>query len=238
MGKTRLIAFDLDGTLTQHKTPLAQPNLGVLDRLGEKYKLLMVGAGMCSRIFRQMNGYPIDIIGNYGMQFCTYNAQTKALDKVFDMHAPCDRESVERRITALRERFGYTDYAGENVEYHDSGCVTFPLLGTKADIAAKLAFDPDRSKRKPLYPAVRDAFPDYTVFIGGSSSFDFAPFPYNKYYALDKYCAEYGYSHDEVAYVGDDYGPGGNDEAVYLSDFTFVRVDDYTRFGEYMREYI
>lgn len=238
MGKTRLIAFDLDGTLTQHKTPLAQPNLGVLDSLGEKYKLLMVGAGMCSRIFRQMNGYPIDIIGNYGMQFCTYNAETKALDKVFDMHAPCDRASVERRITALRERFGYTEYTGDNVEYHDSGCVTFPLLGTKADIAAKLAFDPDRSKRKPLYPAVRDAFPDYTVFIGGSSSFDFAPFPYNKYYALDKYCAEYGYSHDEVVYVGDDYGPGGNDEAVYLSDFTFVRVDDYTRFGEYMREYL
>ncbi len=238
MGKTRLIAFDLDGTLTQHKTPLAQPNLGVLDSLGEKYKLLMVGAGMCSRIFRQMNGYPIDIIGNYGMQFCTYNAETKALDKVFDMHAPCDRESVERRITALRERFGYTEYTGDNVEYHDSGCVTFPLLGTKADIAAKLAFDPDRSKRKPLYPAVRDAFPDYTVFIGGSSSFDFAPFPYNKYYALDKYCAEYGYSHDEVVYVGDDYGHGGNDEAVYLSDFTFVRVDDYTRFGEYMREYL
>ena len=238
MGKTRLIAFDLDGTLTQHKTPLAQPNLGVLDSLGEKYKLLMVGAGMCSRIFRQMNGYPIDIIGNYGMQFCTYNAETKALDKVFDMHATCDRESVERRITALRERFGYTEYTGDNVEYHDSGCVTFPLLGTKADIAAKLAFDPDRSKRKPLYPAVRDAFPDYTVFIGGSSSFDFAPFPYNKYYALDKYCAEYGYSHDEVVYVGDDYGPGGNDEAVYLSDFTFVRVDDYTRFGEYMREYL
>lgn len=238
MGKTRLIAFDLDGTLTQHKTPLAQPNLGVLDSLGEKYKLLMVGAGMCSRIFRQMNGYPIDIIGNYGMQFCTYNAETKALDKVFDMHAPCNRESVERRITALRERFGYTEYTGDNVEYHDSGCVTFPLLGTKADIAAKLAFDPDRSKRKPLYPAVRNAFPDYTVFIGGSSSFDFAPFPYNKYYALDKYCAEYGYSHDEVVYVGDDYGPGGNDEAVYLSDFTFVRVDDYTRFGEYMREYL
>ena len=76
------------------------------------------------------------------------------------------------------------------------------------------------------------------MFIGGSSSFDFAPFPYNKYYALDKYCAEYGYSHDEVVYVGDDYGPGGNDEAVYLSDFTFVRVDDYTRFGEYMREYL
>ena len=35
-------------------------------------------------------------------------------------------------------------------------------------------------------------------------------------------------------YVGGDYGPGGNDEAVYRSDFRFIRVDDYTRFGEYI----
>ena len=63
MDNVRLIAFDLDGTLTQHKTKLAQPNLGVLDALRAKYKLLMVGAGMCSRIFSQMNGYPIDITG-------------------------------------------------------------------------------------------------------------------------------------------------------------------------------
>ena len=167
MDNVRLIAFDLDGTLTQHKTKLAQPNLGVLDALRAKYKLLMVGAGMCSRIFSQMNGYPIDIIGNYGMQFCTYNAATGELDHVFDEHTPCDRASVEARVTALRERFGYTVFKGNNVEYHDSGCVTFPLLGTAADIADKLAFDPDRAKRKPMYPVVRDAFPDYTVFIGG-----------------------------------------------------------------------
>ena len=238
MDNVRLIAFDLDGTLTQHKTKLAQPNLGVLDALRAKYKRLMVGAGMCSRIFKQMNGYPIDIIGNYGMQFCTYNAATGELDHVFDEHAPCDRASVEARVTALRERFGYTAFKGNNVEYHDSGCVTFPLLGTSADIADKLAFDPDRAKRKPMYPIVRDAFPDYTVFIGGSSSFDLAPFPYNKYYALDRYCTEYGYDHSEVVYVGDDYGPGGNDEAVYRSDFRFIRVDDYTRFGEYMKEFL
>ena len=194
MDNLRLIAFDLDGTLTQHKTKLAQPNLGVLNALRAKYKLLMVGAGMCSRIFSQMNGYPIDIIGNYGMQFCTYNAATGELDHVFDEHAPCDRASVEARVTALRERFGYTVFKGNNVEYHDSGCVTFPLLGTAADITDKLAFD--------------------------------------------RYCTEYGYDHSEIVYVGDDYGPGGNDEAVYRSDFRFIRVDDYTRFGEYMKEFL
>ena len=51
-----------------------------------------------------------------------------------------------------------------------------------------------------MYPAVKEAFPDYTVFIGGSSSFDFAPAPYNKYYALDRYCREKGLLHGEVLY--------------------------------------
>lgn len=228
----KVIAFDLDGTLTQHKTPLGEDNRAVLDELKNRFRLLMVGAGQCSRIFHQMGEYPIDIIGNYGMQFSRYDDRTKALLTVYDEHATCDRASVEARITALREKFGYTQYAGENVEFHASGCVTFPLLGTKARIEDKLAFDPDRSRRRPMYPAVKEAFPDYTVFIGGSSSFDFAPAPYNKYYALDRYCREKGLLHGEVLYCGDDYGEGGNDEAVYRSDFPFLRVDDYTRLGE------
>ena len=47
----KLIAFDLDGTLTQHKTPLDEKNKAVLDRLAE------LAAGICPgvpiHIFRQ-----------------------------------------------------------------------------------------------------------------------------------------------------------------------------------------
>ncbi len=232
----KLIAFDLDGTLTQHKTPLDPTNRAVLDALGKKYKLLMAGAGQCMRIFRQMEGYPIDIVGNYGLQYATYNPETKGLDIVRDAVLPCDRESVDRRVTMLREKYGFTEFAGENVEFHPSGCVTIPILGTKAVAADKLAFDPDRSKRRAIYADVCATFPEYTVFVGGSSSFDMAPSPYNKYYALDFYCRENGLSHDEVVYVGDDYGQGGNDESVYLSDFRFIKVDDYTKLGEYVKE--
>ena len=234
----KLIAFDLDGTLTQHKTPLSEENRAILDGLGRKYRLLMVGAGQCIRIFRQMGEYPIDIIGNYGMQLSRFDRETGKLVTVYDEHLPCDRESVDKRITALREQFGYTDYAGENVEYHVTGNVTFPLLGTAAKPEDKLAFDPDRSKRRLMYPEVKKAFPDYMVFIGGSSSFDFAPVPYDKYYALDRYCKRFGLSHEEVVYVGDDYGTGGNDEAVYRSDFRFICADDYTRLASYLKEFL
>ena len=62
-----------------------------------------------------------------------------------------------------------------------------------------------------------------------------APKPYNKYYALDLYCRENGYTHDEVIFVGDDYGEGGNDESVYLSDFGFVKIDNYEELEEKLK---
>lgn len=232
----KLVAFDLDGTLTQHKTPLGAENRAVLEELSRHYRLLMVGAGGAMRIFNQLQGFPIDVIGNYGLQRGVYDPAAGGLDIVEDVTLPCDRESVSARITALREKYGFTDYAGDNVEFHASGCVTFPLLGTQARQEDKLAFDPDRSRRRAFYQDVVETFPDYTVFVGGSSSFDFAPRPYDKYYALDRYCKLLGLTHDQVAYAGDDYGPGGNDESVYKSDFRFYRVDDYRQLRQVLSE--
>lgn len=226
----KLIAFDLDGTLTQHKTPLEPENLAVLTDLSRKYRLLMVGAGGCFRIFEQLGRFPIDIIGNYGMQYARYDAVKGTLDIVENHVVPCDRDRIERRVTMLRERYGFTSYSGDNVQYHDSGCVTFPILGTEALLADKLTFDPDRKKRRAIYAEVCDTFPEYNVFVGGSSSFDMAPKPFDKRYALDKYCREYGFSPMEVLFAGDDYGQGGNDESVYQSDFGFLQVDDYKAF--------
>ena len=232
--KIKLIAFDLDGTLTQHKSPLGEENRKVLEALSKKYKLLMAGAGMCNRIFNQMGKFPIDVLGNYGMQYAEYNPETGELDIVRNDTMPVDKESIEKRVTAMREKYGYTEFAGDNVEYHASGCVTFPVLGTAAKIEDKLAFDPDRKKRRAIYEDVKATFSDYTVFVGGSSSFDMAPAPFNKAYALAKYCEERGIAHDEVVYVGDDYGPGGNDESVYLSDFNFLTIDNYLDFPKVM----
>lgn len=234
--KIKVIAMDLDGTLTQHKQHMEPRTKATLEALSKKYKLLMVGAGQVYRIFNQMEQFPVDIVGNYGLQYATYNPETKDLDIQRDLSFPVDRESVEKKVTFLREKHGYTEFAGDNVEYHPSGCLTFPVLGTKAVQADKLAFDPDRSKRRKFYPEVVELFSDYTVFVGGSSSFDMAPKPYNKYHALDLYCQEHGLSHENVVFIGDDYGPGGNDESVYQSDFPFICVDDYRTFPDLVED--
>lgn len=232
----RLICFDLDGTLTQHRTPLDDKNRAVLDKLGEKYKLLMVGAGATARIWNQMGQYPIDILGNYGMEESKIINGTYAL--VREDVSPVDQAFFREKIEYLRQKYGYTEYKGESVEFHASGMVTFPLLGTKADIADKLAFDPTREKRKVLYPEVLEIFSDFTVYIGGSSSFDFSAKQYNKYDAIMRYAKENGYEKDEIVYVGDDFGDGGGDSHVRLGGMDYVEITDYRDFEEKMSQYL
>ena len=223
----RIVALDLDGTITQHRSELDACNRSVLEALARRYRLLIVGAGLCMRIWKQLRFFPIDIIGCYGMQFALYNRETQELEIKCSEQIECDRESVLQRVDTLRRRFGYNEYLGDSVDFHESGAVTVALLGTKARIEDKLAFDPLREKRRPMYPSVVELFPEYNVFVGGSSSFDMTPKPFDKYYALDRFCRDEGYSHADIVYIGDDYGPGGNDESVYLSDFDFITTDDY-----------
>lgn len=234
--KIKLIAMDLDGTLTQHKTPLNTENKRTLIMLSKNYKLLMVGAGQVVRIFNQLEHFPLDIIGNYGLQYGEYRKESDKIEIIRDLSFGCNRAETEEKITRLRQKYGYTEFYGENTEYRPSGCITFPLLGTTAPAEKKLSFDPDRSKRRKIYDDVCREFSDYCVFVGGSSSFDMAPKPYNKYYALDLYCKEKGYQHNEVVYIGDDYGLGGNDESVYKSDFNFLKIDNYLDFPKIVSE--
>ena len=226
----RLICFDLDGTLTQHRSKLEEDKKELLNKLQEKYKVIMVGAGGASRIYTQMAEYPIDIIANYGME------ESKMIDGKFTVIRQTktfpNREDFLKKAEYLRKKYGYTKFKGESVEFHDTGMVTFPLLGTKADIGDKIAFDPTREKRKVLYPEVLELFPDYTVYIGGSSSFDFTEKKYNKYDAIMAYAKENGYEKDEILYVGDDFGDGGGDSHIRIYGMDYIEILDYRTVGE------
>lgn len=228
----RLVALDLDGTLTQHRSPLEDENRRALDKLGARYRLVMVGAGACLRIHRQMGGYPVDIIGNYGMEIARWRPEAGALVLCERMRLTPDRDAILEKAEGFRRRFGFEDFAGESVEFHDSGMVTFPLLGTKAEIGDKLAFDPDRTRRRALYGEVVPLFCEYTVFIGGSSSYDLVPAPYDKRYALGKYCALAGFDPGSALYFGDDWERGGGDSHLFESEIRFVQVGDYRDFGK------
>lgn len=226
----RLLCFDLDGTLTQHRSHMPDANKKLLERLDAKYKLIMVGAGNAPRIYNQMEQFPVDIIANYGMQ------ESAMVDGEFRIiredTAEPDREYFNTTCMYLREKYGYTEYAGGHLEFHPSGMVTFCLIGSGAKVEDKVVFDPDRSKRRVLYDEICSLFPEHVVYIGGSSSFDFAPKRYNKYDSIMKYAQEHGYSEEEILFIGDDFGDGGGDSHVRIKGMDYVQIEDYTKLPE------
>jgi hydroxymethylpyrimidine pyrophosphatase-like HAD family hydrolase len=84
-----------------------------------------------------------------------------------------------------------------------------------------------------LYDEVCSLFPDHAVYIGGSSSFDFAPKQYNKYDAIMKYASEHGYTEEEILFIGDDFGDGGGDSHIRIKgNMDYIQVDDYRNLPE------
>lgn len=226
----KLLVFDLDGTLSNHKCPMPEANRELLDKLGQKYHLAMCGAGNAPRIFKQMENYPIDIVGNYGMQHAkVVNGELVFTKEVFD---EIDKEFFSTECDKLRQKYGYTEFDGESLEFHKSGMVTFALLGTKAAKEKKIVFDPDRAKRRVMYPEVLEIFKDYTVYIGGSSSFDIVGKKYNKYDATLEYAQLLGYTKEQVLFLGDDMGDGGGDSHVRLGGLDYIHVLDFNRMPE------
>jgi hypothetical protein len=55
---------------------------------------------------------------------------------------------------------------------------------------------------------------------------------------MDRFCLDEGLDHKNVLYIGDDYGIGGNDEAVYRSDFPFLPINDYQNFSAVVADFL
>ena len=227
--RKKLVAMDLDATLCQHRSPIPPENLKALEALTNKYHCVMIGAGNAPRIYRQMGNYPIEIVGNYGMQesearngeFVIVRAVTNEVDRAF----------FREKTDYLRKKYGYTKYEGEPLEFHASGMVTFGLLGTSPSAEHKVAFDPDRRKRRAMYKEVCEIFKDYSVYIGGSTSFDFAGKLNNKYDATLDWAKRHGYELDDIVFIGDDFADGGGDSHVRIKGMDHIVINDYRKFA-------
>ena len=143
-----------------------------------------------------------------------------------------DRKFFREKTDYLRQKYGYTEYEGEPLEFHASGMVTFGLLGTKPSAEHKITFDPDRKKRRAMYREVCEIFKDFSVYIGGSTSFDFAGPQYNKYDATLSWAQRHGYTLEDIVFIGDDFADGGGDSHVRIKGMDHLVVTDYRKFPQ------
>ncbi|MBP9710747.1 MAG: HAD-IIB family hydrolase [Candidatus Pacebacteria bacterium] len=224
--KPKLMAFDLDGTLAESKQRLSAD-------MGEQFaELLEVmpaailsGAGFDQFENQFLPALPAEAKLEKLFLFPTNGAECMIYkDGVWKAKYDLSFNLMERGriMQALKESLAesglstipeYTEEWGNQIE--DRGAqITFSALGQKAPIEIKRAWDPNRTKRKPLYDALKRRLPDFSIGLNASTSIDITKKGVNKAYGIRKLIELTGISVSEMLYVGDALEEGGNDSVV------------------------
>ncbi len=221
---TKVLIFDLDGTLAESKTPMTAEMGATLSRLLEKMPVAVMSGGSYAQFQKQMLVAlpPSANLSNLYL-FPTSAAQCYTWkDGSWQPYYsnPFTPEEKTKVLGALAESLRETGLDvpppqlwGEQTEDRGSQ-ITWSALGQQAPVAEKSAWDPDRKKRAPLQAALLARLPGFSVRVNAHSSIDITRQGINKSYGVRKLSEMLDMPVTDMLYVGDALFPGGNDEIV------------------------
>jgi HAD superfamily hydrolase (TIGR01484 family) len=221
---TKLIIFDLDGTLTESKAALT-PSMGAaLTRLIARMPVAIMSGGSYTQFQKQLlGGMPEGVEYKNLYLFPTSAAQCYTwVDGEWQLlySNPFTPEEKVLILKALAESLHETGLDvpppqlwGEQIEDRGSQ-FTWSALGQQAPIPEKTAWDPDRLKRAPLQAALLARLPGFSVRVNATNSIDITREGITKAYGIRQLSEILSMPIDDMLYVGDSLFPGGNDEVV------------------------
>jgi phosphomannomutase len=215
---TKLIIFDLDGTLAESKSSLDPEMSGLLHDLLGIVKVAVISGGDWPQFERQLvSNLPHDqllanlsLLPTSGTKFFQYTGDWK---KIYSEDFTGDEK--EKIVSSLNKAIEQAGFKVEKVwgdVIEDRGSqITFSALGQQAPLGEKDKWDPDFAKRKKI-KAILDTFiPEFSVRMGGSTSIDVTKPGIDKAYGIRKLRDHLGISLNEMIFIGDALFPGGND---------------------------
>ena len=223
--KRRVIAFDLDNTLADSKSPITGQMADLLDCLLERFQVCVISGGKFEQFEKQvLNNLGADpsalaalhIMPTCGTRYFRFDLAAKVWQQVYaeDLTAT-QRAKIVAALDKGADELGYraTKLWGSQIEDRGSQ-VTFSALGQEAPVAKKEAWDPDGAKKKKLRDYVAEAIPEFEVRVGGSTSIDVTKPGIDKAYGIKKLIELLAVTKEAVLFVGDRLSKGGNDYPV------------------------
>ena len=221
----RVVAFDLDNTLANSKSPITGEMAGPLDRLLARFQVCVISGGKFEQFEAQLidhlNVAPdrlasLHVMPTCGTRYYRFDVATGAWQQVYAEDLPADQKAMI--VAALNKGadalgFRETRLWGEQIEDRGSQ-VTFSALGQEAPVARKEAWDPEGAKKRKLRDFVAEEIPEFEVRVGGSTSIDVTKRGIDKAYGIKKLIALLGVKKEELIFVGDRLDEGGNDYPV------------------------
>ena len=217
----KVFIFDLDGTLTESRVPIAKDTADLLSRLFEEKIVAVISGAVFSRFEVQfLSGFRSTANFEHLFLLPTSGAELRkytngAWKIVYQEKIPDDiRAKVIYEIAKLADIS-----RGEERKFIDDrvGQVTYAGLGIEAPLEEKKKYDPDEKKRRDFIAKIAPLFSELSFHMGGLSSIDITPRGVDKAFGVKKLLEHVGADLSEALFVGDALYKGGNDEAAKAS---------------------
>ncbi|BEH03039.1 HAD-IIB family hydrolase [Brooklawnia propionicigenes] len=220
----RMVAFDLDDTLAESKSPLEESMARTLADLLAVCPVCIISGGQFEQFDTQLlanlppdtNLDALHLMPTCGTRYLRFYEGLWHEVYAHDLsHA--QKLAATEALENCAKRLGLWEpddlVSGPRIEDRGSQ-ITYSALGQQAAVDDKKAWDPDGSKREKLRAAVAKELPDLEVRAGGSTSIDVTRRGIDKAYGITSLSRQTGIGLDQMLFIGDRLMPGGNDYPV------------------------
>jgi HAD superfamily hydrolase (TIGR01484 family) len=234
----RVVAFDLDNTLAESKSPITGEMAGLLDRLLARFQVCVISGGKFeqfeTQLINHLNVAPdklgaLHLMPTCGTRYYRFDIAAGTWRQVYAEDLAAEKRAlIVAALNKAADTLGFreTKLWGEQIEDRGSQ-VTFSALGQEAPVANKEAWDPDGAKKRKLRDYVAKEIPEFEVRVGGSTSIDVTKHGIDKAYGIKKLIALLGVAKKELVFVGDRLDKGGNDYPVKAMGVDCLKVSEW-----------
>ena len=236
----KLIAFDLDGTLTESKSPMEDRMAELLDKLLQKMHVCVISGGKFLQFEKQLlvslRSEPQQLERLHLMPTCGTRYFKFKGNKWHQIYAEDFKPAEKKKIIDALNK-GFDDLKrrekkvwGETVEDRGSQ-ITFSVLGQdivdvlgKEGVRMKEQWDPNDAKKNELRDYIAPLIPEFEVRVGGITSIDVTKLGIDKAYGMKKLMTELNLKKEDILFIGDRIREGGNDYPVKLMGIDCMQI--------------
>ena len=228
----KLIIFDLDKTLSESKQVIDDEMAGLLCLLLDRKKVAVISGGSFKQFQAQFipkltDGklqhlflFPTCGSAFYRYEDCAWkNIYTETLKNE-------EKLRIFKAFNDMFKEYGFRTpekVYGELIEDRTTQ-ITFAAYGSFAPLSLKGSWDPDRKKRLRMIEILNKHLPNFEIRTGGTSSIDVTRKGIDKAYGIMQMEKHLDINRSEMAFFGDDLGPGGNDHPVIATGIEIFEV--------------
>jgi phosphomannomutase len=221
----KLIAFDLDDTLSITKSPIALRMSELLMQLLEHYDVCVISGANVQQLQKQVTDHlpakphhldRLHLMPTCGTRYYRFDHDLNDWKMQYSNEPTPEQKQqafvVLERVARELNLWPDSPY-GEVIEDRGSQ-VTLTAMGQDAPAEVKYAWDPTGEKKLAIRDAAAPLLPELEVRAAGTTSVDVTLKGIDKAYGMNQLIEHANVTKDDILFIGDKLDEGGNDYPV------------------------